>query len=69
MINDVIKASNCGKQVVQTNTAVSKFVKLKKLTLSESKCARIHVGKGKCGQCLSIAVNGNPIKESQKKNT
>ena len=66
MIDDLITASNCGKQVVQNNYAVTTFVKLKKLTLGESKCNRIHVGKGKCEQCLYIAVNGNPIGESQK---
>ena len=66
MIEDIITASNCGKQVIQTNSAVTTFVKLKKLTFSESKCARIHVGKGKCEQFLYIAVNGKPIRESQK---
>ena len=66
MIDDIITASNWGKQVIQTNYAVTTFVKLKKTTASESKCARVHVGKGKCEQCLYIAVNGNPIKESQK---
>ena len=34
------------------------------LKLSESKCARIHVGKGKCDKCLPIVVNKKPIKES-----
>ena len=66
MIEDIITASNCGKQVIQTNSAVTTFVKLKKLTFSESKCSRIHVGKGKCEQFLYIAVNGKPIRESQK---
>ena len=39
---------------------------MKKLELSESKCARLHIGKLKCDQCLNISVNGKPIKESQK---
>ena len=66
MVDDIITASKCGKQVVQTNSAVNKFVKLKKLTLSETKRARIHVGKTKCDQCLNIKVNNEPIKESLK---
>ena len=64
MIDNIITASNCGKQVIKTNAAVNTFIKLKKLKLSESKCARIHVGKGKCDQCLPIVVNKKPIKES-----
>ena len=66
MIDDIITANNCGKQVIQTNAAVNTFIKLKKLKLSESKCARIHVGKGKCDQCLPIVVNKKPIKESHQ---
>ena len=66
MVDDVIAASKCGNQVVSTNSAVTTFSKLKKLELSEQKCARLHVGKFKCDQCAKICVNEKPIKESQK---
>ena len=42
MVDDVIAASKCGKQTVLVNNAVKTFVKLKKLELSEKKCARLH---------------------------
>ena len=48
MVDDIISASVCGNQVVTINTAINTFIKLKKLKLSESKCARIHVGKNNC---------------------
>ena len=35
MVDDVIAASKCGKQTVLVNNAVTTFVKLKKLELSE----------------------------------
>ena len=66
MVDDVIMASKCGNQVVTSNSAVSTFIKLKKLKLSETKCARIHVSKSKCEECPKILVNEKDIKESPK---
>lgn len=66
MVDDILTASKCGMQVVKTNSAVKHFVKLKKLTLSENKCARIHIGKTRCDQCMNIKVNKEPIRESHK---
>ena len=48
MVDDIISASVCRNQVVTINTAINTFIKLKKLKLSESKCARIYVGKNNC---------------------
>ena len=64
MVDDVIQASKCGHQVVTNNTAVTTFAKLKKLQLSETKCARLHIGKISCEECPKINVNGTAIKES-----
>ena len=66
MVDDVVTASMCGNQVVATNTAVNTFTKLKKLTLSESKCSRIHIGKSKSTCCATISVNNTSMKESEK---
>ena len=66
MVNDVICASKCGTQVVDSNTAVTSFVQLKKLQLSEKKCARLHVGQSKCDECPQILVNGQNIQESSQ---
>ena len=66
MVDDVITASKCGNQVVATNTAVTTFTKLKKLTLSEGKCSRLHIGKSKTTCCANIKVNDTSIRESEK---
>ena len=66
MVDDVIMASKCGNQVVTSNSAVSTFMKLKKLDLSETKCARIHIGKSNCDKCPTILVNDKVIKKSEK---
>ena len=63
MVDDVICASKCGNQVITSNAAITMFAKLKKLELSETKCARIHIGKKKCDQCAKICVNRSEIKE------
>ena len=54
MIDNIIHASKYGHQLVTNNTAVTPFAKLKKLELSEKKCARIHIGKVNCEGCPKI---------------
>ena len=66
MVDDVICASKCGSQVVSSNSAVTTFVKLKKLDLGEKKCARLHIGGKEAQNCPQIFVNGKPINESEK---
>ena len=66
MVDDIISASKCGTQVVTTNAAVGTFIKSKKLQLSETKCARLHIGTSKCDQCPQILVNNSDIKESHQ---
>ena len=66
MVDDVICASKCGSQVVATNTAVTTFVKLKKLQLGEKKCARLHIGRTNIQECSEIFVNGKHINEYEK---
>ena len=66
MVDYVIMESKCGNQVVTSNSTVSTFMKLKKLDLSETKCARIHIGKSNCDKCPTILVNDKVIKESEK---
>ena len=66
MVDDVIMPNKCGNNVIVNNTTVNTFTKLKKLSLSEAKCSRLHIGKFKCDQCPKIQVNGANIKETQK---
>ena len=66
MVDDIISASKCGNQVVTTNAAVNMFVRQKKLEMSVTECARIHVSKSKCSECPELLVNGTNIKETNK---
>ena len=66
MVDDVILASKYGNQVATSNAAVDTFIKLKKLQLSETKCARLHISQSKCDQCPKISVNGRAINESNQ---
>jgi exonuclease III len=66
MVDDIIAATKCGNQTVATNSAINTFTQLKKLQLSEAKCARLHVSKSKCDKCPEIEVNGSSIKETEK---
>ena len=66
MVDDIVAAVKCGKQAVQTNSAINTFIKLKKLELSVAKCSRLHVGKNKCDPCAKLMVGQEPIKESYK---
>jgi hypothetical protein len=66
MVDDIIAATKCGNQTVGTNSAINTFAHLKKLRLSEAKCARLHIGKSNCNQCPKIKVNDEDINETDK---
>ena len=66
MVDDIIAASKCGNQVVETKSVVNIFLKMKKLELSESKCSRIHIGKSKCKLCPKIYANKEQTIDSEK---
>ena len=69
MVDNIISASKCVNQVVETNSAINTFVKLKKLELSKSKCSRLHIGKSKSKQCSNIfATKKKKLKIQRKKN-
>ena len=47
MVDDVITAVECGSKSVKLNAAVNAFIESKKLSLSTSKCSKIHIGNKK----------------------
>ena len=44
MVDDVITAVECGSKSVKLNATVNAFIESKKLSLSSSKCSKIHIG-------------------------
>ena len=67
MVDDVITASKCGATGTALNTNINTFMKMKKLQLSESKCAKIHIGtKKSVNTCSDQKIGNNTMKNSEK---
>ena len=45
MVDDVLGVKKCSPQSALLNTMVNSFMVLEKLTLSETKCHKLHIGK------------------------
>ena len=45
MVDDVIDVQKCGVEAVKANAVVNMFMEQKKLTLSNTKCHKLHCGK------------------------
>ena len=63
MVDDVIHVSS-GENTAIMNKVINNFIEEKKLLLSESKCVRIHIGKGH-DKCPKLKVHDNDMKDSQ----
>ena len=67
MVDDIITASKCGATSRALNSTVNEFIKMKKLNLSEKKCAKIHVGSNKTKEnCQDHKVKEATMKSSSK---
>ena len=66
MVDDVVIVSECGATTVTTNAHMNLFIERKKLQLSKDKCARVHIGSSKCGECVKIYVHKEEMKSSEK---
>ena len=56
MVDDVVDVQKCGVDAVKSNAVVNSFMEHKKLTLSKSKCHKIHCGK-KSLMCPELEVH------------
>ena len=43
MVDGIMSIKKCSGKAVEANAVVNSFIEMKKLTLSESKCKRIHI--------------------------
>ena len=62
MVDDVIHVSN-GENTTIMNKVINNFIEKKKLLLSESKCVRIHLGKGH-DKCPKLKVHDKDMKDA-----
>ena len=65
MVDDVLVVQRCSKSSTQINSVVNSFMELKKLTLNERKCSKIHIGKTSL-HCPQLKIHGAVMKESEQ---
>ena len=63
MVDDVITVSNV-ENTLRMNNLVNTFIESKKLRLSETKCSRIHIGKGHT-TCPNLKVHNHEMHEAE----
>ena len=65
MVDDILAVQKCSERSVEINSVINTFIEMKKLTLSKSKCSKIHVGKPESG-CPELKIHGEKMKESKQ---
>ena len=65
MVDDLLAVQKCSKSSVQINSVINSFMDIKKLTLSDKKCGKIHIGK-RGMSCPQLKVHGKNMKNSEK---
>ena len=63
MVDDVLAVQTCSQASVKVNAVINQFIELKKLTLSDKKCSKIHVGKSS-DSCPDLKIHKNSMKNS-----
>ena len=67
MVDNIVTASKCGEKSIKLNKEVNTFIDSKKLKLSSTKCANIHIGNKKSRNvCPNKKVGDESMKESDK---
>ena len=66
MVDDIMTIQKCPSDPVKMNAVVNAFIESKKLTLSSSKCHRIHIQKNsnQDKECLKLKVHDELMKDS-----
>ena len=65
MVDDVLGLQNCLAKSKQLNTVVNTFMELEKLTLSKTKCHKLHIGSNE-SICPDMIVHGEAVKNSKR---
>ena len=64
MVDNVLCVQNCSEKSQFMNTTVNTFMELEKLTLSKTKCHKLHIGKHH-RECPELFVHGEVMEESK----
>ena len=65
MIDDILTVTKCSISSVKINALVETKINNKQLEMSHSKCAHMHIGKGR-SDCRSLRINSSIMKRSSK---
>ena len=65
MVDDVVDIQKCGIDAIKSNAVVNSFMEHKKLTLSKSKCHKMHCGKG-TQFCPELEVHKEIMHETEE---
>ena len=65
MVDDIMGIQRCNSKSLYMNTMVNTFMDLEKLTLSQSKCHNIHIGKQN-SKCPALKVNGKEMENYEQ---
>ena len=64
MVDDILSMQKCS-EAKKSNATINAFIEMKKLTLSQKKCNRIHIGKG-ADQCQELKVHEAQMNNSDR---
>ena len=65
MVDDVVDIQKCGIYAIKSNAVVNSFMEHKKLTLSKSKCHKMHCGK-RTQFCPELEVHKEIMHETEE---
>ena len=68
MVDDILSIQTCSDKSVKVNATVNAFIESKKLTLSKSKCHRIHIDKKSKNikECEKLKVHNDEMDDTTK---
>ena len=69
MVDDALSVQKCSTEAVKINTVINAFIESKKLTLSKTKCHRIHVSKKSPvanHECPELRVHKSKMENSDR---
>ena len=68
MVDDILSVQKCSQKSLLINSVINGFIESKKLTLSSSKCNRIHISKKKedLNECTNLKVHNENMNNSKQ---
>ena len=63
MVDDIMAIQKCDSKSLYTNNMINTFMDIEKLSLSKTKCHKIHIGKQK-SECPVLKVDGDKMHDS-----